>query len=198
MQKGEFILAILDIVENLACGTAELIDTMTSGRSESYAKLRGWKQAAPNAKRAIRSFINDIKIGTINKQRIYERLSQLKKDGLIFEEDPKNRKALHLTSKGVKKLSFLKTRFPWTSSYKCQKSDQLIIVAFDVPEKERWKRKWLRSALKNMELRFLQQSLWIGKVKLPKDFLDDLDKLRMSGYVEIFAVAKTGTIRQLA
>lgn len=196
MRKGDFILAILDAVENFACGTAELLDTMTSGRSESYAKLRGWKPAAPNAKRAIRDFISDIKDGVVNKQRIHERLSQLKKDGLIFEQDSKNRKILRLTSKGIEKLSLMKI-LPGVPLYECQKSDQFVIVAFDVPEKERWKRGWLRSALKNMGLRFLQQSLWIGKIKLPTNFLDDLEKLRLSNCVEIFAVTKTGTIKQL-
>ena len=72
-----------------------------------------------------------------------------------------------------------------------------MIVVFDVPEKERRKRDWLRSVLKRLELKMVQKSVWIGKVKIPKELLDDLFNLKLLDYVEIFEVSKSGSLRQL-
>ena len=43
----------------------------------------------------------------------------------------------------------------------------------------------------------LQKSVWIGKTILPEELLDDLERLNLLSYVEIFAITKTGTIKQL-
>ena len=73
-----------------------------------------------------------------------------------------------------------------------------MIVSFDVPEKEKRKRGWLRSTLKNLGFRMLQKSVWIGKVKIPEAYLEDLKRLRLLSYIEIFAISKRGTIRHIA
>ncbi len=42
-----------------------------------------------------------------------------------------------------------------------------------------------------------QKSVWIGKTKVPQKFLNDLDDLDISDYVEIFTVNKSGSLRKL-
>ena len=43
----------------------------------------------------------------------------------------------------------------------------------------------------------IQKSVWIGKVKIPKEFLDDLFKLRLIDYIEIFEISKAGSLKNL-
>ena len=48
-----------------------------------------------------------------------------------------------------------------------------------------------------MNFRILQKSVWIGKVKIPKEFIDDLKELNMINYVEIFEISRGGSLRQV-
>ncbi|MBI5742583.1 MAG: hypothetical protein HZA25_01965 [Candidatus Niyogibacteria bacterium] len=77
------------------------------------------------------------------------------------------------------------------------KKGNYAIVTFDVPERERRKREWLRCVLKNLKFRPVQQSVWLGRTKIPIDFLDDLKDLNMTDYVEIFEVSRQGTLRHV-
>jgi DNA-binding transcriptional regulator PaaX len=111
----------------------------------------------------------------------------------------KNKKTIwSITRKGLEKLKILKKKNRKTLiNYSKEKSDKLIIVIFDVPEKERHKRNWLRSVLASLDFKFLQQSVWIGKTKIPKEFLNDLRDQKMLDYVHIFKISKSGTINKL-
>ena len=73
----------------------------------------------------------------------------------------------------------------------------VIIVSFDVPERERRKRDWLRDALRNLGLRMVHKSVWIGKQKLPREFLADLARLRLTDFIEVFEVGKQGSLRHI-
>ena len=81
-------------------------------------------------------------------------------------------------------------------SYSKEKG-QFTIVVFDIPEKERSKRAWIREVLKNLDLKMIQKSVWVGKVKIPKQFIDDLDKFNMVDFVEIFEISKAGSLKQI-
>ena len=83
------------------------------------------------------------------------------------------------------------------SQYQKLDTDKFSIVAFDVPERERRKRDWLRATLGRMGYKTIQRSVLLGKTKIPSEFLDDLRKLHMVDYVEIFEITKTGSLRHL-
>ena len=129
-------------------------------------------------------------------------LYRLKTQGFISEkvDDTKKGKFLTLTTKGSIKLGQLKNTkadsLPATS-YAKEISNNFVIITFDVPEESRRKRAWLRSALKNIGLSMLQKSVWIGKVKIPGEFIDDLAKLKLIDYVEILEITKTGSLKRL-
>ncbi|RJQ29350.1 hypothetical protein C4565_02120 [Candidatus Parcubacteria bacterium] len=78
--------------------------------------------------------------------------------------------------------------------YICENSGRYTIVAFDIPEKIKTKREWLREALVNMGFSLLQQSVWIAKKKIPSDFVKDLHNMNIAKFVHIFEVTKHGTI----
>ena len=136
------------------------------------------------------------------KQRFSTILCRLKNDGLIEEKADDSKSYIKLTTKGKRHFEALKKRrleaLPDTFYDKHNPKDgKFMIVAFDIPERERRKRVWLRSALKNIGFNLIQKSVWAGKVKIPQQFLDDLKDLRLVEYVEIFEISKTGSLRQL-
>lgn len=190
-------MAALEIIENFAVSTAELLDIMTSGYSESYKKLKGIKPAAFTEKKWLRDLFRKARIKIKNKQQIYHLVHRLEKDGLIKPQKQTDKKTWFLTEKGVGKKNKFEPKFFLSPIYPKERSNQLTIIAFDIPEYCRWKRDWLRSVLKNLGMKFLQRSLWIGKVTIPKEFIYDLGQLNLLPHVEIFSVAKSGTIKKI-
>lgn len=123
-------------------------------------------------------------------------LYKLKKDGLI--KDDKKSHTFSITAEGREKLNFLKSRQLPMRLYAQKSSPVFTIVAFDIPEKERRKRHWLREVLKNLGLKMIQKSVWIGRVELPEELLHDLQELNLLDCVEIFQITKTGSLRQVS
>ena len=54
-----------------------------------------------------------------------------------------------------------------------------------------------RSALTYLEFKMIQRSVWIGKSKIPDQFLKDLRAVGLIETVEIFEVGKSGSLRYL-
>ena len=132
----------------------------------------------------------------VEKQRFHVILHRLQKQGIIEKKQKGNMVSLFLTKRGEKMLKKIKSSLP-LKSYEKKIEPTLKIVTFDIPEKERRKRDWLRTVLQNLGFSMLQKSVWTGKTKLPQELLEDLDSYHMTDYVEIFAVTKTGTLRKL-
>ncbi|MEX1014777.1 MAG: hypothetical protein WDZ80_06480 [Candidatus Paceibacterota bacterium] len=120
------------------------------------------------------------------KKNFISFISRLKKQGLIKEDED----IYKLTTKGRDKL---KKMLP-TLVYKKEESKDLSVVIFDIPEKHRKKRYWLRSVLQNLDFKMKQQSVWVGKSKIPKDFIEDIHNLKLDEYIEIFKVTSHGTL----
>jgi len=71
--------------------------------------------------------------------------------------------------------------------------DTKVMVLFDIPEKKRKTRNWLRSQLKLWDFEMLQQSVWLGKGPLPKEFTARLCLLDISECVKIFKIQSVKT-----
>ena len=63
-----------------------------------------------------------------------------------------------------------------------------MIIAFDVPEKYRRERDWLRIELKNLGFAMMQKSVWYGSSPLPQDFITSLDDLKILKFIKFFDV----------
>lgn len=134
------------------------------------------------------------------KRRFSDLLYRLKKDNLVEGADKNGRFFLKLTLKGKKcleKMRFAKPNVLPNNQFQSESENLFKIVIFDIPEKERRKRAWLRAALRNLKFIMLQKSVWIGKAKLPREFISAIDDLNLSSYVEIFVISKSGSLRQL-
>jgi len=129
------------------------------------------------------------------EHNFYSALYQLKKQGLIKKELRKNKTYWEITSLGKNKIEKIGKIFHLpTPIYKREKDNGVNIVVFDIPEKRKNMRSWLRSALLNMGFTLLQKSVWTGKNKLPENFLKDLSDLGLMDCVHIFRAVKLGTI----
>ena len=79
--------------------------------------------------------------------------------------------------------------------YKKEKCRKSVVVIFDIPEKFSKKRKWLRGALKILGFSMVQRSVWMGKVKIPAELIEDLRELEIAQYVEIFEVTELASLK---
>jgi len=126
------------------------------------------------------------------KRRKFTRfMYELKRAGLVAKIEKEGRHYLARTKKGSERLE--EARFG-RADYEEIPSLTYTVVAFDVPQVEKRKRDWIREALGNMGFVPLQKSVWIGKVKVPEDFIEDVFRRDMGGYVHIFEAINDGTL----
>ena len=61
-----------------------------------------------------------------------------------------------------------------------------MIIAFDIPEREKKKRNWLRAELTRLGFEMLQKSLWFGPSPLSQEFLTSLHDFHILPYIKFF------------
>ena len=185
----------MEILGHLSLGTIDLLDLMFSGVGRMpRGELNKLKKRMNNRHNSLDYALAKLE----DKQKFYQLLNKLQKDNLIIKDKDKNKSIWSLTQKGKNVFSLSKDKpkhkSPSTINYKVEPDNDLKIVIFDIPELEKFKRDWLRSALKNLDFTILQKSVFMGKNKLPKQFLEDLRELNLMRDVKIFSVKKDGNI----
>ena len=191
--KGDLTLMLLRTIQSVGMTTIDILDVLNYyGYNETYRRMRGFQSKAPEHRIILEGKIKEIE----KRQKISKLLYKLKADGFIIKNTKtKNNKYFwELTPKGAEKLS--KKQTPG-KNYEVKYSNELKIITFDVPESQRRGRDWLRSILKNLKFKMVQKSVWMGKIALPEDFFKDLDYWGLIPYIEIFAVTKSGSLKEL-
>lgn len=194
--KGSLSLKFLELLSEIGSSSINLFEAfLSSGYGASSRKIEF--QLNKISKRNQASEIDQIERKRRARQ-YFNLVASLKRDGLISEAKKEENRLFSITKKGFLTLTKLRKRrntaLPATQ-YRPQESKTLTIVAFDIPEREHRKRVWLRSALKNIGLAMLQKSVWVGKVKIPKEFLVDIKEMRIAEYVQILGVSKEGSLK---
>lgn len=193
--RGQITVKVLEAIGDVALRTADVLAVFAASRyGASHGELLR-NLSKREAERVRKECERRVYV------QYYNLLYKLKQDGLIQEKESRGMKRFILTSHGKEKLFLLKERLRTALpefSYEKEDADTATIVSFDIPEKEERKRRWLRGALRAMDFRIVQESFWIGKVKIPKQFLTDLRELKLLDCVEIFSVSKTGSLRHVA
>ncbi len=192
--RGNITIKVLEAIGDLTLGIADVFAVFSTARygasrSELFRNLSKREQDRARKEYERRVYV-----------QYYNLLYKLKRDGLTKEKEHKGAKRLILTQGGKDKLLLLKekvrTALP-ENSYTREDADTITIVSFDVPEKEKRKRNWLRGALRTVGFHMVQKSFWMGKVKVPKQFLENLRELKLLNCVEIFSVDKSGSLKHL-
>lgn len=133
--------------------------------------------------------------------RFHALVRYLEQDGLIEREEADEGVVwITITGRGREKLETLKEVIAESLPPPRYESPHALarstIVAFSIPEKERRKRDWLRTALRNMGLE-LVQNVWMGEVALPKKFLSDIRDLGLTEFINIFQVGSKGSLEKI-
>ncbi|MBI2451243.1 MAG: hypothetical protein HYV52_02825 [Parcubacteria group bacterium] len=188
-------MIIEKILENLQKGvesSLDLLEIMTSIYPEAYRKAR---QRLAGRKGFYFKTNWAAKYKEI--QRFYNLLSYLKRQGFI-ENYKKGRESFwEITDLGKEKLETLKNKKSHRIVFEKIASDKLMVIAFDIPEQFRKHRDWLRNILKFLDFSMIQKSVWVGKNKIPREFIKTLREKKMINYIEIFEVNKEGTLKKL-
>lgn len=160
-----------------------------SHTEESYAEslvdlLMATLESARSVRR-FRSILFERKLERYKKESIKVTLSRLHKKGYLENSTL----GWSITKKGkeynknIRQLSYM------TSPFK-EKAPDGTIISFDIPEKNRIIRNWLRNQIKIFGYKMLQQSLWIGPGPLPSSFFKRLDNLNIRKNIKTFKIAK--------
>ncbi len=187
MRSGKIIFHALECIAVIGLNLLELPLIFGAPYGSSGKQIRRYVAAAQRQK----------DIDDEAKRLARNVLYRLRQDGLI---DEKESGIIRLTRRGVAALQKLRkssAALP-AKEYEAVAEAALKIVIFDVPECYRYKRDWLRAALRNMGFRMLQRSVWAGNVQIPEAFVEDLRKIALLQYVEIFAVTRSGSLRKVA
>jgi len=180
----EKLLTVGEISTEILLGlTLDFFDfakAMTLPPQEAQRALRKQKQIYVNV---------DLK----SKVAFWKMLSKLRKENLIVKD---KRGKITITKQGQKFLDKNIKKPSRHNKYKIEKNlnGEIILVVFDIPEKQRLKRDWLRFQLEQFNFKVLQKSVWWGTAGLPNKFIEDLKKYEILDYVHVFSVKKKGTI----
>ena len=185
--KGDLTRKVLEVTGEGLVTTADIITAiLESGYGASVSKMdRNYRRLEASRAKEV--------LHREKMKSYYNLISKLNRDGFLVAKQ----KNWSLTAIGREKLRKLKKqmteRIP-RKNYSVTKSNDLTIVSFDIPEKEKRKRNWLRDTLANLDFKMLQKSVWLGKNKIPSELLNDMRKLGILDHIHIFSVNRTGSI----
>ena len=194
--KGERLLKALATLEEAAYKAIDF--PIAIGALMSFSmRLSSGKEAISGFRETMEGRARERKQDRDSKNFI----SYLKHEGFIIGRSKFGDDLLALTRKGRSKLSHLRKLIGLkplpTKKYKRIKNNALMIVVFDIPESRRKERDWLRDVLRNLGFTMLQKSVWLGKIKIPEQLIDDLRRLYLQNAVEIFKITKQGNLSKL-
>lgn len=194
---AKVIEMILEKLQEGAETTVDLLDIMFTDRSTSYRRARRGLHYTPSPK-----FKFDWSEWYRKRQAFYSLLNKLKREGLIVRGSNRRGAPWEITKKGLHRFGTYRSRIRspggiLMKTYPQEKSSSLVIVSYDIPEKERKKRDWLRANLISFDLNLLQKSVWAGFTRIPTAFLKELKKHNLLSCVHIFSVDKSGTIEKI-
>lgn len=188
LRRNEMTLRVLELLSHGIVGSFEIFMACSPGGK--YQKVR----TVERRHAAISTFFENER----DAQRFYSFLYFLQKSGLILKQRKEKSFLWRITKKGYAKQIVLRDKesiwlFP-PVLYDPEPSSTLTIIIFDVSEKERNKREWLRRALQSMKFTMVQKSVWTGMFLLPPQFIRDLKELELVSCVKIFSAIELGNL----
>jgi hypothetical protein len=120
-----------------------------------------------------------------NKEKFIKLINYLKNKGYLNIKDLKNRKAVMLTSEGIKKVSNIKIKL---TEKKRRKDGKWQMVFFDIPEQRRRDRDMFRRQLKYLGYQKLQQSIWVSPYEVLKETQGLIKNYKLGRFVRLLLV----------
>lgn len=189
MQKGEKMRAVLELIDEGIGKIADLVTVFTSKETAyGHSMIKGLRMMEKLDRQRERR-----RLFTAERRRVHVLIAKLKKEKLVMASPA----GWRITRAGQEKMRKLADRLMRKKTYPEEKAATLTIVMFDVPEKYKGYRDWMRTAIRGCGFDQLQKSVFAGNVRLPEEFITDLDRLSLLRYVEIFSVGEKGTLEKI-
>ena len=153
------------------------------GKKMGIAGSTDW--ALRNSRDFISDYI-DIKeiLKNLTKNNSFVILNRLQNKGLVEKKDNK----YILTFLGLKYFKRIKQK---NSDREIKKWDgRWRVVMFDIPEKLRKERNWLRHQLYGLEYQLIQKSVFLGKWPLTEDFFNEITERRLNNFIRLITVGE--------
>ncbi|PIR87324.1 MAG: CRISPR-associated endonuclease Cas2 [Candidatus Harrisonbacteria bacterium CG10_big_fil_rev_8_21_14_0_10_49_15] len=177
-------------------GGMSAIDFTFGMMDAGYGASRGQMERSIRSRRSV-SYDNYN--SEVRRRRQVSNLKyRLKRDGLISEVDRKGKRMYIITSKGKSRLLAIgknsEKPLYQHKQYEKVEGDGFILVTYDIPEKRKRARDWLRYELQALGYKMVQKSVWMGTTKIPIEFIDDLKLLNLFDNVEFLQAVKMGSL----
>ena len=117
------------------------------------------------------------------RKSFYNALKRLERKHLVGIKRRGGREEWHLTAEGEKFARRLKARLAWVGRQRWDGKWRLVM--FDVPERIRERRNFLRKELFTLGFHQFQKSVWITPYPLPDDFMEIIAELGLGKYFRI-------------
>lgn len=192
--RGDFLISILNVLKDGAGDFEDMILAyLSAGYGASLSKLE-YEQRKLREERLGR--IQERARESELRKKCSRMIYYLKQHNLISED----KGIFSITRKGKRKLDELwedKLKSLPSVNYRREKTPELVLISFDVPEKERNKRAWLREVLKYLDFQMIHKSVWLGGFKIPKEFIEDLKRTKLVDFVEVLSVNRKGILEKV-
>jgi DNA-binding transcriptional regulator PaaX len=154
--------------------------------SESITDLIIATLGSARSTHRFRSILFECKLKRYKKESIRVALYKLRSNNYVKNSEL----GWSLTETGKK---FIKNRYllGYIQSPFEKNSPANTIISFDIPEKNRKIRNWLRNQIKIFGYKMLQQSLWLGPGPLPASFFKRLEDLNIRKNIKTFRIKKS-------
>ena len=185
--RGLLTWHLLRAIDHGIYGMADLVSAMTApetsfgaswGKTDRYIRRREEERTRA-------------RLDAKERHRLATLIYQLKSAGIL---KPSPTSDGWLTKKGKEKLAYLQELLFKKKRYGCPKRGPLTLVIFDIPERYRGYRDWIRAVLYTLKFQMLQKSVFAGRIKIPEEFIRDLEQKNMLNHVHIFTLSKRGTL----
>lgn len=169
-----FIEIVLENLQASVEETASLLDAIARSSKGSYLAL--WRQAyraAPGVR-----FNTNWAEAYRERKRFLTMLSRLKKEGLIAPANKQRgiKQRWKITTQGRERLKLSRRKLSdifsiaHIRSYASPKGHAAVLITFDVPEKEKHKRHWLRGSLVQLGFPCFRRAFGSAAARYPKSF----------------------------
>ncbi len=187
--RGEIAYKILDFLEDKSMEAADFVSGfLAAGYGASMGKME-YQFSIRDQKR------HTYQIDREKKRNLQKYIYKLKSEGFLSENQEGK---ILVSTKGKKRLESLKkNKVLDRNEYKKEISDKVTIISYDLPVAFNKERNTLRDLLRLLGFKLIHKSVWVGKVKLPKQFILALEKLGILKFVEILEVTKNGSLNKI-
>ncbi|MEK7168158.1 MAG: hypothetical protein AAB707_00410, partial [Patescibacteria group bacterium] len=180
---------ILETIKRAGQATDVLLNIFIGDNTYKNLKRKVMYPTLPDFSRADKIKIDPLLLEK-EKHKFYSLLSRLKKQGFIKKEQKRKGIFWEITPRGEQRIERLKNIFHFPRiNYKTEKDSGINLIIFDIPEKHKAKRQWLRYVLLSLDFTMLQKSVWIGKNKIPEEFLKALAELDLMNFIHILKIS---------